>query len=415
MLFGTPGERPWFNVCLFFIPLCFIARLAEWAPGVIFALSLLAMLPLAERLGFCTEELSEHVSDTMAGLMNASMGNAPELIIALLAMKQGLYRVVQLSLIGSVLSNLLLVLGTSLLLGGIKNKEQSFNNDLSATTESLLHTSCLMVFLPTFLRFTHVEEVDCESQLLLSRVASLFMLFLYVAYLVFQLRTHSYLFEDDPEGKEIKRESALRRRASSIDLTRSSEREHDEATTETKDHRESSVAMDAVVPEEDEPHFSMTGSIIGLAVIAVVVALVSDILVGSLEGASETWGVSSTFVAVILVPVAGNAAEHTSAIIFAMRNRLNVTIGVALGSSVQVFGFLVPFLVVVGWIGGYPMDLQFGMFEIFTLWLSVLASASTLNAGKSYWISGCVLVCGYGMVAAGYGVHKEDVLGQCYA
>jgi Ca2+:H+ antiporter len=429
LLIGTKGERPWFNLFLIFIPLCLIGSLAQWPPGVVFALSLLAMLPLAERLGFCTEELSEHVSDTVAGLMNASMGNAPELIIALFAMEKGLYRVVQLSLVGSVLSNLLLVLGTSLWLGGVYHREQSFNNDLSATTESLLHTTCLMVFLPTMLRFTNLEEVNCDSQLLLSRIASLFMLFLYIAYLIFQLKTHSYLFEDDPEGKEIKRASLVNRtlrRASSVDLIevsgkRSSESKTAESKQDTpepppKEEAEAEIQIEAinVVPEEDELHFSMIGSIIGLACIAVVVAFVSDILVGSIEGAADTWGISSTFVAVILVPVAGNAAEHTSAVIFATRNRLNVTIGVALGSSVQVFGFLVPFLVLVGWIGGYPMDLQFGVFENFSLLLAVLASASILNAGKSYWISGCVLVCGYGMVAAGYAVHKEDLAGQCY-
>jgi len=353
------------------------------------------------------------------------------LIIAIFALEKGLIRVTQLSLVGSVLSNLLLVLGTSLWLGGFYHPEQTFNNDLSATTESLLHTTCLMVFLPTLIRFTQQEEITCESQLLLSRISSVFMLFLYIAYLVFQLKTHSYLFDDDEESTEVKRVSqtnrAIVRRASLEENSRGSRNDGsaDGKTAEAKQEAGLAAPKDETTPpltpiehseadEDDDPHFTMVGSIIALACIAAVIALVSDILVGSLEGAASTWGVSETFVSVVLVPVAGNAAEHTSAVIFATRNRLNVTIGVALGSSVQVFGFLIPFLVVIGWIFGYPMDLQFGVFEVFTLLLAVLATASILNAGKSYWISGCVLVCGYGMVATGYAVHKGDNSFKCY-
>jgi Ca2+/Na+ antiporter len=189
---GAPGDRPWFNLLLLMTPIALASRAsgALAAPSVAFPLSLLAMLPLAERLGFCTEALSEHVSDTLAGLLNASMGNAPELVIAIIALQKGLLRVTQLSLLGSVLSNMLLVLGTALIVGGFRRNFQPFKAATSGLSSSMLITGCLAVLLPTVLVASKAETNDGVSALLTSRLAALALLALYSAYLFFQLYTH---------------------------------------------------------------------------------------------------------------------------------------------------------------------------------------------------------------------------------
>ena len=191
---GAPGDRPWFNALLLLTPIALASNApgagALGSPPVAFPLSLLAMLPLAERLGFCTEALSEHVSDTLAGLLNASMGNAPELVIAIFALRKGLLRVVQLSLLGSVLSNLLLVLGTALIVGGFRRNFQPFKSATSGLAASMLITGCLAVLLPTVLVADGAETTDGVSALLASRLAALALLALYGAYLFFQLYTH---------------------------------------------------------------------------------------------------------------------------------------------------------------------------------------------------------------------------------
>ena len=193
---GEPGERPWFNLLLVFVPLSIASRIAEWSPTAQFVLSLFAMMPLAERLGFTTESLADHTNDTIGGLMNATMGNLPELIVALFALKDGLLRVVQTSLLGSILSNLLLVMGMAYLVGGIRYKEQTFNKIQTHTGSALLIVSVIAMILPAVLQATNTEAVEHQSELNLSRAVSIVMILTYIALMVFQLRTHAHLYND---------------------------------------------------------------------------------------------------------------------------------------------------------------------------------------------------------------------------
>ena len=435
VFFGAPGDRPWFNLFLIFVPLAIISENVRpaWPAGATFVLALLAMLPLAERLGFTTEELAEHVNETLAGLMNASMGNAPELIIAIFALKENLIRVVQVSLLGSILSNLLLVLGTGLLVGGLYNKTQTFKNTTSTTSAGMLLTAMFGLTMPTVLSASSTVVSD-SSVLLLSRIASLFMLGLYAVFLFFQLKTHQHLFEDPEEEEDAG--ATLTSAASAVDVTESvtpaaAKAVVDEAASAPKPRRSSKAAAEeegkevaaglvaapsgavekkeeVVVEDEEgeEIHLTLYGSLIWLAGITALVAYVSELLVGSIEGASSSWGLSSAFISCILLPVAGNAAEHASAIIFAAKNRLDVCFGIAVGSATQIAMFGIPLLVIIGWIWNKPMSLDFEPFEVFTVVLAVIIAGFIMLDGRSHYMQGTLLLAAYGIVAAAFGVHK---------
>ena len=199
---GNPGERPWLNVLLALAPVAIALKATNASSLSQFIFSILSMLPLAERLGFCTEELAEHVNDTFAGLMNASMGNAPELIIAIIALFNNEIRVVQLSLLGSILSNLLLVLGTSFFLGGLYFHEQSFSVVLQPASVAMLFMGVLAIGLPVSLKSTCTEASGSSDALSVSRISSVFLLAAYLCFIVFELKTHGDLFEDDDESDD---------------------------------------------------------------------------------------------------------------------------------------------------------------------------------------------------------------------
>ena len=438
ILVGHPGERPWFNVCLLIIPFAVMAEALHWPGSVRFILALLSMLPLAERLGFCTEELSEHVNDTTAGLMNASMGNAPELIIALFALSAGKIDVVKESLIGSVLSNLLLVLGSALLVGGTRVHMQSFNNVLAPQNAIMLLACSLAVFMPTSLVASGLE-LRPGGALLTSRVSSLFLLLLYCAYLIFQLKTHAELFDDEGEGGgeegggEVNEASPL---TAAEQLSAGSESSVAGGGSSSSSSRSLPVNSAAALPpsaaaaEAEEAgaaaafalpipkgtgmsellvqppppteHLTLLGSMFGLACMAALVACVSDILVGAIEDAGMSWGISPAFIAAMLVPIAGNAAEHTSALIFAYKDRLDLALGICVGSAVQIYAFVLPLLVVMGWMINKPMSLDFKVFEFGALLFSVLLTNATLQPGRTNYLSGCVHVLSYLMLCVGY-------------
>jgi Ca2+:H+ antiporter len=452
---GAPGARPYFNVCLVFIPLAAAADALRWPSGVTFLLALLSMLPLAERLGYCTEELSEHVNDTVAGLMNASMGNAPELIIALFALSAGKIDVVKESLIGSVLSNLLLVMGTALVLGGARAHQQSFNNVLAPQNASLLLACSLAVFMPTGMVAAGLE-LRPGAALAVSRASSVLLLLLYGVYLVFQLKTHPELFEDGEEEEEEEEGAGGAGAAAGGGDEEEGEEEGEsrpltgagasgsssgtgleagaaaaaagcdapaapplcsDAALSPREPRgapggaAATVAVAAAAAAgaggagaqaDGEEHLTMLGATFGLACMAALVAYVSDILVGAIEGAGRSWGISPAFIAAMLVPIAGNAAEHTSALIFAYKDRLDLALGICVGSAVQIYAFVLPLVVVVGWCINQPMSLDFKPFELGLLVFAVLITAFSLLPGRSNYLSGCVHAAAYLMMAAGY-------------
>ncbi|XVF46734.1 hypothetical protein PTKIN_Ptkin03bG0052200 [Pterospermum kingtungense] len=347
------------------IPLAIAADFYKFGRPWIFALSLLGLTPLAERVSFLTEQIAYYTGPTVGGLLNATCGNATELIIALFALCRSKIHVLKYSLLGSILSNLLLVLGTSLLCGGLANlkKEQRYDRKQADVNSLLLLLGLLCHMLPLMFRYAAAEPgvLVADSTLLLSRASSIVMLVAYIGYIFFQLKTHRQIFESQEED-------------------------------DTEDEEKAVIGF-----------WSAFSWLVGMTLI---IALLSEYVVGTIEAASESWGISISFISIILIPIVGNAAEHAGAIIFAFKNKLDISLGVALGSATQISMFAVPLCVVVGWIMGVQMDLDFSLLETACLALTILVVAFTLQDGTSHYLKGVVLCLCYTAIAACFFVHK---------
>ncbi|KAL8129406.1 hypothetical protein V2J09_018561 [Rumex salicifolius] len=344
------------------IPLAIAAKCYNFGRPWIFALSLLGLTPLAERVSFLTEQIAFYTGPTVGGLLNATCGNATELIIAILALTQNKIHVVKYSLLGSILSNLLLVLGTSLFCGGLANlsKEQKFDRRQADVNTLILLLGLFCHLLP--LLFGHATggststSAGLTQTLNLSRVSSIVMLVAYFAYLIFQLWTHRQLFEADEE-------------------------------TEDDDGPEEVAVI------------SFWSGFAWLVGMTGIIALLSEYVVATIEDASDSWGLSVGFISIILLPIVGNAAEHAGAVIFAFKNKLDISLGVALGSATQISMFVVPSCVIVAWILGTNMDLVFSPLETGSLALSIIITGLSLQDGTSHYMKGLVLLLCYVVIA----------------
>ncbi|KAG4185810.1 hypothetical protein ERO13_A08G002300v2 [Gossypium hirsutum] len=348
------------------IPLAIVADFYKFGRPWIFALSLLGLTPLAERVSFLTEQIAYFTGPTVGGLLNATCGNATELIIALFALYRNKIHVLKYSLMGSILSNLLLVLGTSLLCGGLANlkREQRYDRKQADVNSGLLLLGLLCHMLPLMFKYAVKPETGvsiAEYTLELSRASSVVMLVAYIGYIVFQLKTHREIFDSQEEVEDEDEEKAV---------------------------------------------IGFWSGFSWLVGMTLIIALLSEYVVGTIEAASETWGISISFISIILIPIVGNAAEHAGAIIFAFKNKLDISLGVALGSATQISMFAVPLCVVVGWIMRIKMDLDFNLLETGCLALTILVVAFTLQDGTSHYMKGVVLCLCYAAISACFFVHK---------
>lgn len=354
------------------IPLAIAAECYGFGRPWVFALSLLGLTPLAERVSFLTEQIAYYTGPTVGGLLNATCGNATELIIAIFALWQHKIQVVKYSLLGSILSNLLLVLGTSLFCGGIANlgKEQKYDRRQADVNALLLLLALLCHMLPLLFRISAASVSLTEVPILqLSRVSSIIMLLAYITYIIFQLVTHRQLFEAQEESVED---------------------------------------GDDVLSEET-PVIGFWSGIVWLVGMTAVIALLSEYVVGTIEDASESWGLSVSFISIILLPIVGNAAEHAGAVIFAFKNKLDISLGVALGSATQIAMFVVPLCVIVAWILGIEMDLNFNLLETGALTLSIITTAFTLQDGTSHYLKGLALLLCYVVIGACFFLNKTPL------
>ncbi|KAG0613692.1 hypothetical protein M758_6G122400 [Ceratodon purpureus] len=363
VLFGT--KLNWLLLC---VPLAIIGAQGVFGHGWVFLLSLLGMVPLAERLGFVTEQLSFFTGSTVGGLLNATFGNATEMIICIMALRKNMIRVVQLSLLGSILSNMLLVLGCAFFFGGLKHpgKDQKFNKVTAQVSASLLLMAVMGLLFPAVLHATGTELQIGKSELVLSRFSSVVMLVAYLAYLYFQLKSHRDLYDSEEDAGE-----------------------NDGAS------------------DDDESLLGFWTSIGWLTILTIFISILSEYLVDAIEGASNAWNVPIAFISVIILPIVGNAAEHTSAIMFALKDKLDISLGVAIGSSTQISMFVIPFCVVIGWPMGTHMDLNFELFETATLFITVLVVALMLQEGTANYFKGVMLILCYLIVGASFFVHVD--------
>jgi Ca2+:H+ antiporter len=351
-----------FSILLIFIPISIAAEYLHWGELVVFVTACLAVLPLAAWMGTATEEIAIVVGPSIGGLLNATFGNATELIIALVALKAGAVNVVKSSLTGSIISNLLLVLGFSMLLGGIRYKEQEFQPTVARINASAMNLAVIAILLPSAVNFTSAG-VDEPVMQQLSIVVAIALITVYILTIFFSMKTHSYLYDVGMAGED----------------------------------------EGGFTPEGKQPNlFLWTGILLA---VTVLVAVESELLVGALEAATKQLGLTELFTAIILLPIIGNAAEHATAVVVATKNKMDLAVSVALGSSLQIALFVAPVLVIAGWFFHQPMDLNFNAFELVAVAVSVLIANSVSSDGRSNWLEGTLLLATYFVIGAAFFYH----------
>ena len=385
MLFGGP-----LNILLPAAPIAFISYGAGWADGVTFVFSLLAIAPFAERLGFVTEQIALHTNDTVGGLLNATFGNATELIVAIAALNKGLYRLVQLSLLGSILSNLLLVLGCAFFFGGLYHKEQQFGVISSQVNSTLLMASVMGILFPTAM--TYANEDSHLTEIGFSRATSLALFILYFAFLYFQLFTHKEVYDSVVVTKPNIEPSGDRK----APLLK-----HDEAQAKDDNTDEE---------EEEEDILGLRYGIVWLTIITIFIAFLSDALVATIQDSAKGSGCSAVFLSTIVIPIVGNAAEHASAVTVAMKNKLDLSLGVAIGSSTQIALMVLPMLVLIGWAMDKDLSMNFHAYESISVALTVILVTFAIKDGKSNWLMGFSLIIAYFIISFGFFAEKDEDL-----
>jgi Ca2+:H+ antiporter len=333
-----------------------VLDLAGAAAGAVFAASALGIIPTAALMGRATEELAARSGPGIGGLLNVTFGNAPELIIALFALGQGLHEVVKASIIGSIIGNILLVLGAAMLFGGLKREKQTFSRTGAGVQTSMLLLAAAALVMPAIFELVEgkglprpgAEMVDYGSTVEhLSLAVAIVLIATYVAGLFFSLKTHRALF--NPE-----------------------------------------------YGDEDSWGWSTRTSVLALAGAGVLVGVMSEVLVGSIEEASHAVGLSEFFIGVIVVAIVGNAAEHWVAVLVARKDKMDLAVNIAIGSSAQIALFAAPVLVVCSFfIGPHPMALVFNGFEVGAVLLAVMIANHVTNEGESTWFEGVQLLAVY--------------------
>lgn len=341
-------------ILLVFVPLTIAGKVMGMSDPMLFACSSLAIVPLAGIMGKSTDSIACFCGQKIGGLLNATFGNATELIIAFVAMKEGLFDVVKASLAGSVIGNILLVLGLSMLTGGLKYKTQEFNKSSINMTASMLLLAVLSLSIPAIFTHTLPEEALTAQYEGLNIIMAVLMLVVYVMQFVFSFVTHRYLYEETVPN--------------------------DEAET---------------------PKQSLPAAIAMLIASTVCIAIISELFVGTIEPMADSAGLSKTFVGIILVPIIGNAAEHSTAIIMAMKNKMNAAVEIALGSSLQIVLFVVPVLILLS-LFFTPMSIVFTPFELVAVTAAVLIANRVASDGESNWLEGLQLVTVYIMIGAAF-------------
>jgi Ca2+:H+ antiporter len=339
---------------LVFVPIAIIARLAGASPIAVFILSALAIIPLSGVLGAATEAVAEHTSPAIGGVLSATMGNLAELIIASVALRAGLIDLVKASITGSILGNLLLVLGIALFAGGLKYKVQKFNPNLAATSTTVLLIAVFGLVVPALFYGLHPDPERVATVRMSHYVAPL-LIAGYIAWLVFSLWTHSSSFET--EGGPA-------------------------------------VTVG--------PKWSSKKALIILLAAAIAIGVVAEVLVSATEQAVKVLGLSEFFVGLILIPIIGNAAENSSAIIMAMRNRMDLALNIAVGSSIQVALLIAPLLVLLGMVFHQPMDLAFTTMEVASIGLAVLVTSSVIRDAETNWLEGVLLLLAYSVLGVAF-------------
>jgi Ca2+:H+ antiporter len=339
-------------------------KLSGAGATVLFAVAAVGLIPAAAVMGRATEELAARSGPGIGGLLNVTFGNFPELIIAIFALSKGLQEVVKASLVGSIISNILLVMGASMLVGGLRRREQFFNQTAASVQSSMLVLAMAALIMPAVYELIDGNGLPSPGSEIvsfdpavekLSAIAVIFLLISYIGGLIFSLVTHRDLFNQGHDAESADRAWPVRR----------------------------SIAV--------------------LAGASVVVALMSEILVGSIEEASHAIGLSQFFVGVVVVAIVGNAAEHWVAVLVAHKDKMDLSVNIAIGSASQVALFVAPVLVLLSFvIGPHPMPLVFNGFELAGLLIALITANLITADGRSTWFEGLQLLSLYAVLCVAF-------------
>lgn len=334
------------------VPLSFLGLYLKWDSTVMFCLTCISIVPLAGYLGNATEEIATYTGPKFGGFLNATFGNATELIISFFAIKAGLFDVVKASLAGSVLGNILLVLGCSILVGGLKHKELKYDAQLGTFTATMLLFAVIGLALPAIFTSNVAENLLASKYESFSVITSVILLTIYVIGMIYSFKTQKDLY-----GVEH--------------------------------------------AEDIDSNWSLPFSITVLAIATVFIAIESEMLVGTIEPMTKAAGISEMFVGIILIPIVGNAAEHSTAVIMALKNKMDISIEIAVGSSLQIALFVIPVSVLIS-LFFTPMSIVFKPIELFLFGASVLIANQVVKAGRSNWMEGLKLMSIYLIAAVGF-------------
>jgi Ca2+:H+ antiporter len=353
--FPVKTEHRWLNVLLLAIPVAIGLHIADAPPLAIFSAAALGIIPLAGVMGEATEALAAHTGPTIGGILNATFGNATELIIAVFALRAGHVEVVKASLSGSIIGNILLVLGLSIMVGGIGREKQTFSRAAAGTNTTMLFIAVIALVMPAVYEVSVLGGLHHEQAPVLMDLSlwtSGVLIAIYAVSFIFVLHTHQRIFCARTE------------------------------VVETKTSRKSAI--------------------ISLALATVLVGVLSEMLVGEIEAVTRTVGLTEFFVGVIVVAIVGNAAEHSTAVLMARRDQMDLAITIAVGSSTQIALFVAPVLVFLSVALGHPMTLVFNAFEIVAIVVSVLIVQMVSDDGESTWFEGAQLLAVYLILAVSF-------------
>ena len=337
------------NLLLLAIPVSFFLQLSDYSPVLLFVAAGLSIIPLAGYMGKATEEIAIYVGPRVGGLLNATFGNAAELIITIFALRAGLYEVVKASITGSIIGNLLLVLGLSMLLGGFKYKTQKFNRAAAGMHTSMLLMAVTGLIIPAVFLQSHANPATEPLSL---GVAAVLML-VYVLSLIFSLHTHKDVFRPSQEHSET-------------------------------------------------PNWSKLKALLILLFATFIVVIESEFLVAGIEPVVKTLGISELFIGVIVIPIIGNAAEHSTSVMMALRNKMEISLEIAIGSSTQIALFVAPLLIFLGYFIGKPLDLIFTSYELVVIIMATVITAMISMDGRSNWLEGAQLLSAYAIMAIAF-------------
>ncbi|CAM1511565.1 Fc.00g090780.m01.CDS01 [Cosmosporella sp. VM-42] len=398
----------WINVLLIAAPVGIALNYIKSVDRIaVFVVNFIAIVPLAAILSFATEEIALRTGEVLGGLINATFGNAVELIVAILALVKHKVVIVQTSLIGSILSNLLLVMGFCFFFGGLRRQQQYFNETVAQTAASLLALAVASVIIPTV--FDKASDAPIGDIAKLSRGTAVILLIVYGAYLVFQLKTHQEVFAEESQKVAAKPWSSSSIQPGVIKqgfampgalMGRNMAEQNENERLSKMLMNPRGMDLEGEDDEEEEPQLDFFVAIGTLALSTVIIALCAEFMVDSIDAVTKGGTVSEEFVGLILLPIVGNAAEHATAVTVAIKDKMDLAIGVAVGSSMQVALFLIPLLVIIGWgMGEDKMNLSFDLFQVAVMFVAVLLVNYLIGDGKSHWLEGWLLICLYAIIA----------------